>query len=138
MISAQQSQSPLINPSIERVRQRLEGWRKTHRPRSRIPERLWNAAVRLAANHGLNKTARALRLDYYDLKKRLDATVGPAAVGQEPVPSFVELVPASAAACPECLVELESRSGTKLRIHLKGAARPDLAVLGRLFWGDER
>src|SRR5437867_6113345 len=118
MISAQRSQSPLINPSIERVRQRLEEWRKTHRPRSRIPERLWDAAVRLAANHGLNKAARALHLDYYNLKKRLDATVGPAS--QEPVPSFVELVPASPSAGPECLVELESRSGRKLRIHFKG------------------
>jgi hypothetical protein len=138
MVSTQQSQSLLINPSIERVRQRLEEWRKTHRPRSRIPGRLWNAAVRLAANHGLNRTARALHLDYYDLKKRLDATVGPASVVQEPVPSFVELVPASPAACPECLVELESGSGTKLRIHFKGTVGPDLAVLGHLFWRGER
>ena len=138
MISAQPSQSPHIHPSIERVRQRFEGWRKTHRPRSRIPERLWNAAVRLATSHGLNRTARVLHLDYYDLKKRLDATVGGAAVGPEPVASFVELVPASPAAFPECLVELEGRSGTKLRIHFKGTAGPDLAVLGRLFWGGER
>jgi hypothetical protein len=138
MISAPQSQSPLTHPSIEQVRQRLEGWRKTHKPRSRIPEWLWHAAVRLAANHGLHKIARALHLDYYALKKRLDATVSPAAVGQEPVASFVELVPVSPTAGPECLVELEGRSGTKLRIHFKGTAGPDLAVLGRLFWGGER
>jgi len=91
--------------------------------------------VRLAANHGLHKTARALHLDYNDLKKRLEAT---AAVRPEPVPSFVELVRAAPAGMPECVVELEGRSGTKLRIHFKGTSGPDLEVLGRLFWGGER
>lgn len=138
MISAQPSQTPLIHPSIERVRQRLEQWRKSHRPRCRLPAWVWSAAVRLAANHGLHKTARALHLDYDDLKKRLDATVGGAAVRSEPVPSFVELVRAAPAGLPECVVELEGRSGTKLRIHFKGTAGPDLEFLGRLFWGGER
>lgn len=138
MISAQPLQSPLIHPSIERVRQRLEEWRKSHRPRCRLPAWLWSAAVRLAANHGLDKTARALHLDYDDLKKRLVATVGGAAVRPEPVPSFVELLPAAPAGLPECVGELEGRSGTKRRIHFKGTAGPDLEVLGRLFWGGER
>ena len=136
MISAQPSQSPPIHPTIEQVRQRLEGWRKSHRPRCRLPAWVWSAAVRLAANHGLHKTARALHLDYGDLKKHLEATVGGAAV--RPVASFVELVPAAPAALPECVVELEGRSGTKLRIHFKGTAGPDLEVLGRLFWGGQR
>jgi len=91
--------------------------------------------VRLAANHGLHKTARALHLDYNGLKKRLDGT---ASVRPEPVPSFVELVRAAPAGLPECVVELEGRSGTRLRIHFKGTAGPDLEFLGRLFWGGER
>jgi hypothetical protein len=63
MISANQSQSPIVSDQIERVRQRLDAWRKAHKPRSQIPKRLWNSAVRLAGQYGLNKTAKALHLD---------------------------------------------------------------------------
>lgn len=137
MMSEQHPQSPLVSVQLDRVRQRLERWRRTRENPSRIPERLWTAAVRLAGSHGLNKTARALRLDYYDLKKRLDSAARPAPVGNDRVPSFVELVPASPPALPECLVELEGPSGAKMRIHLKGTAAPDLAALISMFWGVE-
>jgi hypothetical protein len=134
MISAKQSQSPIINDQIERARQHLEAWRKSHKPRSRLPRKLWNSAVRVAGQCGLNKTAKALRLDYYDLKKRLDAT----AVRNEPAPSFVELVPATPSPFPECSIELEARSGEKMRVHLKGMALPDLTTLGSMFWRTKR
>jgi hypothetical protein len=126
--------SRLVGTQIDRVRQRLERWRRTRKHRSRIPEGLWNAAVQLARKYGVNKTARALRLDYYDLKERLDAALSAAPVAREPTTSFVELSPALV---PECLVEVESRSGTKMRIHLKGTAAPDIALLRSLFWGEE-
>src|SRR5207302_870482 len=81
------------------------------------------------------------RLDYYDLQKRFEASTSPAPVEKSSLPSFVELVPApcrangtTSAPVPECLVELESPGGAKLRIHWKGTAAPDLAALGRLFW----
>ena len=76
-----------------------------------------------------------LGLDYYGLKRRLDAGFAATAVEQEPVASFVELVGASPVVVPECLVEVESASGTKMRIHLKGP--PDVALLRSLFWGGE-
>ncbi|MEE9161491.1 MAG: hypothetical protein V3U35_00840 [Candidatus Neomarinimicrobiota bacterium] len=130
MTSTKQLFRPVIT-QIDRVRQRLERWRRTRKKRSRIPEGLWNAAVQLAGRYGVNKTAQSLRLNYYELKKRLDAAPRAAPVGREPIASFVEL--ASPALVPECLVELESPSGTKMRIHLKGTAAPDLALLSSLF-----
>ena len=134
MITAKRFPSRILDSQLERLQRQLEAWRKSRKPRSRLPGRLWNSAVRLAGQCGLNKTAKALRLDYYDLKKRLDA----AAVGHAPAPSFIELVPTASSPSPECLIELEARSGTKMRIHLKGTTLPDLATLGSMFWRTNR
>jgi hypothetical protein len=134
MISSEKPQSSSRNGQLEKLRQRLEVWRNSQKPRTRLPRRLWNAAARLAAHHGLNKTAKALHLDYYDLKKRVDAVDG----RKGSVPSFIELVPAASSPFPECLIELEARSGTKMRIHLKGMTLPDLTTLGNMFWRNNR
>jgi hypothetical protein len=130
MISAKQSPSSISNHQIDQLRKRLDAWRKSHKPRSRIPGRLWDSAVRSAGQYGLNKTAKALRLDYYDLKKRLNVAV----VSSEPVPSFIELSPTTSSPSPECVIELESQNGAKMRIHLKGMAVPDLNALSSAFW----
>lgn len=134
MISNNQSPSHVINHQIDQLQKRLEAWRKSHKPHSRLPVRLWKAAARIAGQHGLNKTAKALRLDYYDLKKRLDVV----AVSHGPAPSFIELSPATPSLVPECLMELEARNGTKMRIHLKGMAVPDLNTLSSTFWRVKR
>ncbi len=62
--------SHLIITQVERVRRRFERWRRTRKQRSRIPEGLWHAAVQVAGSYGVNKTARALGLDYYELRNR--------------------------------------------------------------------
>ena len=56
--------------ALSRAQRKIEQWRQRHRPRARIPEELWREAAQLACAHGVNRTARALRLDYYALKKR--------------------------------------------------------------------
>jgi hypothetical protein len=140
MMSIKQHPSRPVDLSIDHVRQRLARWRRTRQKGSRIPEPLWKAAVQVARSYGLNPTARALRLDYYDLQKRLEAAADPDPVGTSSLASFVELVAAGGptgpapSPVPECLVELESPRGGKLRIALKGTPVPDLGVLGRLFW----
>jgi hypothetical protein len=134
MISAKQSPSPNNSNRIENLRKRLDAWRKTHKARSRIPNRLWDSAAHVAGQCGLNRTAKALHLDYYDLKKRMNA----AAVSQGPVPSFIELSPTAAVPVPECIIDLESRDGAKMRIHIKGMNVPDLDTLGRVFWRIKR
>ena len=57
--------------ATEALKQDFAEWRKTRRPRSRIPEDLWARAAEMAAEIGIHKTARALRLDYTALKKRV-------------------------------------------------------------------
>jgi hypothetical protein len=123
---------------LESARRRFEQWRRTRWGRSRIPERLWAAAVKAVGQYGLYPTARALGLDYYSLKKRAeDAGVHPApeAGGKA---DFIELIPATSVGSAECLLELEDPRGAKMRVHLKGGQVPDLAALSRSFWSTER
>ena len=61
-----------IPRSLSNLQQRFVAWRKTRASGQRIPEALWNSAVRMANQYGLNRTARVLGLDYYCLKKRVD------------------------------------------------------------------
>ncbi len=107
-------------------------------------------AVQAARTYGLNKTARVLGLDYYSLKKRVEAagghTGGPARRRGPAAPAaatFVELAPLARAAARvrpssggvvECFMEFERAGGAKLRMQLKSVAVPDLVALGRSFW----
>ena len=62
-----------IPPELRRLAERLESCRKrTRRPR-RLPDGIWGAAAALAEAHGVSGVARALRLDYYALKRRASA-----------------------------------------------------------------
>jgi hypothetical protein len=57
---------------LESVRRRFGRWRETRRGHARIPDALWAAAVKAAGMHGLHRTVRALGLDYYSLKDRVE------------------------------------------------------------------
>jgi len=145
-----------VGVQLEGVRRRFERWRRAHRPRSRIPERLWAAAVRAAGTCGICRTSKVLRLGYYSLKDRVELRSKPRAivtersavercqptnVGACAAPLFVEVASAANqgfAASPwgwcECLVEWEDADGAKMRMHLKAGELPDLAALSRSFW----
>ena len=134
MTSKKQFQSPDSSKQIDHLRKRFDAWRKYRKTRTRIPKRLWESAVQVAGQCGLNRTAKALHLDYYALKKRLDAS----SARRGPVPSFIELSPAVAGSTPECIIELETRNGAKMRIHIKGMGVPDLNALSSTFWRSKR
>ena len=137
-----------IPAALTRGRDRFEGWRRTRQAGTRIPDKLWSLAVRLADGHGLSRTASVLGLDYYSLKKRVAAgNSGVTSVPSELVadsasarPAFVELsslqVP-SPGCSGECIVEFADGTGASLRIHLSGCQTPDLVALGRNFWSGE-
>ena len=119
--------------AFSRLQRKLAQWRHQRRPRTRIPEKIWRSAAKLASTHGINRTARALRLDYYSLQKRVAAR----ARSDTHAPEFVELLPGGLPTAsfsrPECLIEIEDGSGSKLRIHLQGGEFPDVAALTRGF-----
>jgi len=133
---------------LEGTRRRFERWRATCEGRTRIPESLWGAAVKAARRYGVSQASRMLGLDYYSLKKRVEATglAGEPAeggagrvAGRPSVARFIEVAAPASAGLPsrdvlECLLELEDPRGAKMRIHLKGSSAPDLAALSRSFW----
>jgi hypothetical protein len=132
---------------LERLRRRFDRWRQTRDGRSRIPEALWASAVKAAGRHGLNPTVRALRLDYYALKRRVEADgsrdgpdrreAGKSAEDKIRQGAFIELAPVASAGSPECILEWEQPGGAKMRVHLRGMQALDLAALSRSFWGLE-
>jgi len=79
---------------LSRAALRFEQWRQGRVTGSRIPAGLWKLALNVAGRHGVARTAAALRLDYYSLKKRLVARPSPAGDTEypSPPPAFVELL----------------------------------------------
>lgn len=137
---------PDIPPNMQKVLRRFERWRSAHTGRLPIPKRLWTAAVKLAREHGVFQTAKALRLEYGKLKQLLESTGAVRRSGatkaamvksrrtrSEAPPAFLELLASPTAGLSECLIELEGRRG-KMRIQWKGTTAPDLGGLGRAFW----
>ena len=126
---------------LVRATKRFETWRQLHSVGARIPRSLWALAVKLAATYGVSQTAAALRLNYYDLKKRTQAAASQsdaAAAAPSPLPAFIELPPSMLVSPTECVIEFENATGSKMRIQLKGTQVPDLVALGLGFWGAQQ
>lgn len=115
---------------LARARQQFQAWRSKHKPRSRISEALWKLAVRLANLHGINRTATALGLDYYRLKKQVGTAAVPPRRGDS---AFVEL-PSPVVVGKQCLLELDSGSGATKRLQLLGYDATEIESLARAFW----
>jgi hypothetical protein len=87
----------------------------------------------LAREHGLHRTARALRLNYYSLKERLSAVEGPPCRLPNKA-TFVELLPPGGSGLSPCTIEMENAKGGKMKIHLQGLGSAGLAILSDSFW----
>lgn len=95
-----------------------------------MPEALWARAVALARVRGVHSVARAVRLDYYSLKRRLTASA------THPAQRFVEVSVTPGAgeahAPAVAVVELEGRNGSRMRLQSVTAA--GLTALCESFW----
>jgi len=125
---------------LEALASRLEDHRRSQPGRRRLPDRLWAEAAKLAARYGINRVHQVLRLDYYDLKGRVEglgARRPPAVQPGRPVsrPAFVELGLSPARLSPVTLVEVEDRRGRKLSVHLGAEQGGELIALVRAVWG---
>ena len=118
-----------IPEPIGQLKQELEQFRGTNPARTRLPEPLWESAVNLARQYGIWRTAKPLRLDYMGLKKRLGGAEVPRVKQSSLAPSFVEFVPPPPLTSSECVVEIDSPSGAKMRIQWKASTPPDWASL---------
>ena len=123
--------------ALSTARRQFDHWRSQQpNKRTRLPKELWQQAVALAKEHGLNKTARALGLKYYSLKKHLDETDTDALVAAKPTPDFIELLPETVTAGGvECMIEWAEGPNTTVRMHIKGASVSELTALAGVFQG---
>jgi len=117
---------------LAQARRQFQAWRERRQGR-RIPQPLWDLAVLLVSQHGLSRTVTALGLDYYSLKKHVEAA------GQQPPspsPAFVEL-PAPLVVSKQAVFELVNGTGATMRVQLLGYDAADIEALARRFWDAE-
>jgi len=124
-----QRKSREMPASLSRLGQRFATWRKNRAAGQRIPKSLWKAAVEVAAQHGVSRTAALLKLDYYALKMRVED-----ASSSGPSSAFVELPPVSLSMMSDCVIEWENGAGARMRVQMKGQNAPDVLALSRSFW----
>jgi hypothetical protein len=117
---------------LAQARSRFDAWRERRPGGRRIPQPLWDLAVRLASQHGVSRTATALGLDYYSLKKQAEAAPQPPPRS----PAFVELPPPVVVG-KQALFELDNGAGATMRVQLLGYDAADVEALARRFWGAE-
>jgi hypothetical protein len=123
--------SAKIPEAILHLQQQLDQWRDAQKGRAKLPESFWQAAVDLAKQYGVFRTAQPLRLDYTRLKQRLS---GAAPQQEAPQPAFVELV-RQPAEMGGYVIEFESAQGAKMRVQWKSNVPPDWTNLLRA-WRD--
>ena len=120
---------------LERAKVGFAAWRETRRGAERIPDGLWDEAVRAARRHGVHRVSRALGLDYSHLKRRCGGVALNRAAATASAPVFVELDGSAAAEGLACLVELEKGNGTRMRICVRDTVAVDWGKLKEAFLG---
>jgi hypothetical protein len=122
-------QNGALPADLAKAKDRFDIWRQDRKLGTRIPQRLWTLAAKLAQRHGVCRTASVLGLDYYSLKERVQ-TKTPAS---PPANEFVEVSAAAIEPPSQCLIDLEDADGAKMTVRLSGAGTPDLVTLVRSF-----
>ncbi len=122
--------NPELAAGLARVQPALAAWRKQRKHREPIPEALWRAMVPLARAYGVSPVAQALRVNYTALKRHVTAT---APLGESP-PGFVEVPLATGWVGPQCVIELEDRSGAQLTLRLAQGGSAEALALAQGLW----
>jgi hypothetical protein len=120
---------------LDQVGKELAVWRETPGKGPKIPELVWQGAVRAAKRHGVYPVCKALNLDYNCLRNRMEESRKRRQTRMELIPAFVEVKPEASSADPGCVVELEKGNGTRLRICAKAASTVDWNKIKEVFLG---
>jgi hypothetical protein len=129
------SPDPAIRATLEEVRDRFETWRSRKKAGSPIPRALWEAAVSQCQDHSILEVSRSLRLNYNDLKTRVQEPEKKTLPSNRGNMEFVELDLEALSNPPECIVEMEAANGAKLRLHYLGYQKGiDPVELIKVFW----
>ena len=130
----QQQNIPALQPTLEEVSAQLENWRKNKKSiREPIPQKLWQQAVELSKKHSVSIISNALRLSYTDLKERVyGPSISKPAINKKD-PDFIEIKCEQPFTEAESTVEIENKSGLKMKVCFKGKPDFDLLSLAKIF-----
>jgi hypothetical protein len=124
---------PSLQSSLEDVRNQFENWRHSRAKRAPIPNSLWRAAILLYPDHSVYEISKALRLNYTDLKHRVEAQ---RSVFQS---AFIKLGDVSAPmTTAQCIVKMQHPDGAKMKMYFQGDVGLDLLQLSKAFWSKGR
>lgn len=131
---AKRNTQPQEALELSELAERLGVWRGARRRGQRIPEELRKAATELGHIHGLGPTATGLKLNYYDLQRRLDAG-RVSRTGHPTPPTFMELLaaPSTPGLGEGGTLEMVQASGARLTLRLRHARAKELEPLVQLF-----
>ena len=124
--------------SLNELRGDVDRWRARRVRGGPMPPELWDAALDLAATHGIAAVARVVRLDYGSLKKRMVPAAGGPGRAADGQAQFVELdakqfTRALDAAGP--VVELWEPDGRRLVIRFSGHEQLNVPAMVALWRG---
>ena len=128
----QRQESARAGTSLDETERHFDAWRRSHRWLGRIPNELWRMAAVTATVHGVEATAGRLLVNPARLEQWMQVVEHAEAAAN--TPQFLELPPLVVGPTAECTMELEDKSGRKLRILLKGQATAQAVALGRMLW----
>ena len=119
-----------MEKEIEQLNRILVEWRAAHRPPTPLPDDVWKGAVAIASRAGFAVTAKALKLDCSTLRRRAQTYSSPSSS-----PEFVEIFAGlqAQARTVDCVVEVQSSSGSRLRIEAKNVDVSELSTWVRDF-----
>jgi hypothetical protein len=134
------SKEPTKNPTIEDVQRQFKEWRQRNRPRVRLPQELWEAAVELCRQYTVSYVARILRLDYYKLRDLASRSVAVCneKKGSEAGPQFVAYEVGAMTMPWSCVLEKETADGDRMRMSVGAGCAVDLVELGKALWRRQR
>jgi hypothetical protein len=125
---------------LSRLREWLQDWRQSHERGVALPDKFWASAGRVARQHGVHATARALGLEYNKLKRA--SSVASAAGVRSKMPAmqrsakFIELTGTLPRNLGECRLTLQGADGQRLSVEMaSGAAAEVVLQLCRSGWG---
>jgi len=131
-----QAAGALAAEDLEQVQEQFRSWREKRKKGTRIPAALWQAAVSLYPRYSLYKISRSLRLDYADLRDRIEGGKGSSQSLKAKDYRFMEVRLSEAFGnISECRLRAEEPGGRKVELELKGIAVGQLLQVLAEVWG---
>ncbi len=114
---------------LKQVQERIEQWRGQRRKGTPIPPEVWQQATELAAELGVYRVSRALKLSYDGLRHRVNRQPLHGGRAQSLPGGFIELGGAQLLGTPAVVVEVTDQRGGRLSVRIGAQQSVDVVAL---------